>query len=233
MPAFAIDEAGDVGRKTRSIFTLTLEEPVLKIRLLLILALALAIPSLAFADDMAGPYVYKTSIRINTQHYLVYYPTPTAKEPHYLTGSWAPKLSFNVQGPLEGGSQITVVFTKPSGAAWLTKNLDTPEIGGDTFQSFSMDGIDMEKQAINLGGVFGIKILLSNALTGTKATLFTGKFTVTKFHYGSAPNEVNQADFWVNHDWNLPIGHLGFDEDPSNAEAPQMQVKMWFRGSLE
>jgi len=203
-----------------------------KIRLLLLLALALFLPTPSRADDLAGPYVYKTSVRLNTQHYLVYYPTPTAKEPQYLTGSWAPKLNFNLQGPVEGGSQLTVKFTKPNGAPWITKDLPTDETAADSYKDYSLDGIDMEKQAINVGGTFGVSIVLSNALSGTKKELFNGKFQVVKFHYGTAPNEVHQADFWVNHDWNLPIGQLSFDESNST-EAPQLLIKMWFRGPIQ
>jgi hypothetical protein len=205
----------------------------LRIRLLLLLILALAFPALALADDLPGPYVYKSSVRLNTQHYLVYWPTPTAKEPQYLTGSWVPKLNFNVQGPLEGGSQITVKFTKPGGAKWISRDLRTDETAADSFQSFTLDGIEMEKQATTMTGVFTLNIVLTNALSGVNKSLYTGKFEVGKFHYGSAPNEVRQADYYVNHDWTLPIGQMSFDDNPANAEAPQLIVKMWFRVALD
>src|SRR5580658_7743671 len=77
--------------------------------------------------DLEGPYVYKSSVHINTRKFLVYYPTPTAKEPQYNTNSWAPRFEFNVQGPLEGGSQISVYFSKPDGSTWFSTNLNTPE----------------------------------------------------------------------------------------------------------
>ncbi len=208
----------------------------MKIRWLLLLALALpplTLPLPARAQKMAGPYVYKSSVHLNTQHYLVYWPSPTAKEPQYLTGSWAPRLNFNVQGPLEGGSQISVRFAKPGGAKWFSRDLKTDETDADSFQSFSLDGNDLEKQATTLTGEFTLTVALSNALSGVNKTLYTGKFEVVKFHYGSAPNEVHQADYYVNHDWTLPIGQMGFDDDPANAEAPTLRVTLWFRGALD
>ena len=200
---------------------------------LLVLSLMVALPTFSRADDMTGPYVYKSSVHLNTQHYLVYWPSPTAKEPEYLTGSWAPKLDFNVQGPLEGGSQISVTFAKPGGVKWFSRNLRTDEIGADTFSSFSLDGNDLEKQATKLAGTFTVTISLSNALTSTNKTLYVGKFEVVKFHYGSAPNEIHQADYYVNHDWTLPIGQMSYDDDPSNAEAPTLRMNIWFRGPLQ
>ncbi|BDI32098.1 hypothetical protein CCAX7_41490 [Capsulimonas corticalis] len=205
----------------------------MKIRLLLLLILALVFPTFARADDLVGPYVYKSSVRLNTQHYLVYWPSPTAKEPQYLTGSWAPKLNFNVQGPLEGGSQISVQFTKPGGVKWIHRDLKTDETDADSFQSFSLDGIDLDKQATMATGEFTLNIVLTNALNGTNKPLYTGKFEVAKFHYGAAPNEVHQADYYVNHDWTLPIGQMSFDDNPENAEAPALLVKLWFRGPLD
>ena len=205
----------------------------MKFRLLFLLALTLtaALPTLTRAQEMPGPYVYKSSVHLNTQHYLRYWPTPTAKEPQYLTGSWAPKLNFNVQGPLEGGSQITVTFAKPGGVQWFHEDLKTDEIDGNTFQSFTLDGNDLEKQATTLAGTFTLTISLSNALTSTHKTLYIGKFEVGKFHYGTAPNEVHQADYYVNHDWTLPIGQMSFDDDPANAEAPTLRMNIWFRGA--
>ncbi|HLK58137.1 MAG TPA: hypothetical protein VKU00_16335 [Chthonomonadaceae bacterium] len=203
----------------------------MRVYALMALALLLALCSAVQtrAGEVEGPYVYKSSIHINTQHYLVYWPSPTAKEPQYLTGSWAPRFDFNVQGPLEGGSQISVSFFKPDGAKWLTRNLNTEETAKDTFQHFMSDGLEMEKQATTQTGIFTIKIELSNALTKTDKTLFTGKFEVGKFHYGTAPNEKNQNDYFVNHDWTLPIGQMSFDTH-GDAEAPKLLVSLWFRG---
>lgn len=186
----------------------------------------------AEAADLVGPYIFKSSMHIRAHHWLVYWTTPTAKEPQYLTGSWTPEFDFNLQGPLEGGSQLSVTFLKPDGSKWLTRNLVTPEVAADAFELFNSNLLDLEKYALPIAGTFTIKIDMSNALTKANKTLFTGKFDVVKFHYGTGTKEKNQADYYVNHDWELPIGQLGFDTQ-IDAEAPQLRVNMWFRGKVE
>lgn len=201
-----------------------------------VLALALALVACTTSNariQEEGPYVYKSSIRLNTYHFLRYWPNPNAKEPQYNFGAWTPKMQFNVQGPLEGGSQVSVTFTKPNGAPWFSTNLETLEIPADQYAEFKYDDTSAEKKAIILTGNFGITINLSNSLTGTKKTLFSGKFDVGKFHYGSTnKDEVNNFDYYVNHDWNLPIAQMVFDEQTSE-DTPRLVINAWFRGTLD
>ena len=195
---------------------------------LLLLAIAVG----ARAEEPQGPYVFKSSVRINTRKFLVYYPTPTAKEPQYQTNSWAPRFEFNILGPLEGGSQISVSFTKPDGTKWISQNLTTPETDAENFARFTSDALDLEKQAILQTGTAGMTITLSNALTKTSKTLFTGKFEVGKFRYSTAdPNSKNPYEYYVNHDWELPIGQLAFDSQ-IDSEAPHLRIHLWFRGKV-
>lgn len=198
------------------------------------LAMILLTAFCSIASAQEGPYVYKTSVRINTRKFLVYYPTPTAKEPQYSTNTWAPRFEFNVQGPLEGGSQISVSFKKPDGAAWFSSNLDTPEKPADEFAHFSSDALDLEKKAITTIGSATMTVTLTNALSKTNKTLFTGKFDVGKFYYGptAAAKPKDAVEYYVNHDWNLPIGQLAFDS-AINAEAPHLRLLMWFRGPVK
>ena len=206
----------------------------MKTRLLIVCAALLAVLSAAGSHAQEGPYVYKTSVRINTHKYLRYWPSASAKEPTYNTNCWAPRFEFNVQGPLEGGSQLSVTFTKPDGTNWYSQNLPTPEVTADNFEHFLVDGNEQEKKAITQTGTCTMSIHLSNALNKTSKTLFTGKFEVGKFYYGptAASSPKNACDFYVNHDWELPIGQLAFD-DPTNADAPHLHIKLWFRGESQ
>ncbi len=75
-------------------------------------------------------------------------------------------------------------------------------------------------------GLYGVKI------TDTRdgAVLFQGKFKVGKFKTGpNIPMFRNQNDFFVDQDWNLPIGYawLNWAKD-KNAPAPT--VSMWIKG---
>jgi hypothetical protein len=201
---------------------------------LLMMALMLVVCTARMAHaQLEGPYVYKSSLRINTYHFLRYWPNPNAKEPTYNFGSWTPKVEFNVQGPLEGGSQVSLTFTKPDGTKWFSVNLETPEIPADQFASFRYDDTSKEKLATILTGTFGLTINLANALTKTNKTLFTGKFDVAKFHYGgNAPDAKNNFDYYVSHDWNLPIAQLVWSEE-EDERTPRLRVNMWFRGEKD
>lgn len=199
---------------------------------LLILAFYLLAPLVSRAD--AGPIIWKTSLRVYTTRFETYWPTPAAKEPQYLTTSWMPRFTFTVQGPLAGGSKITVSFTKPDGSAWLSLPCDTPEIGeGETRRIDSPNEQTNDKRAIRTTGNFGFTIKLTNELTQTKTILYSGTFTVSKFHLGSVePKFKNVFEYYVEHDWLLPIGYLYADDIQDN-EAPPVTAVMWFRGDMD
>ena len=151
-----------------------------------------------------------------------------------MSTSWYPRLSFTAQGPIGGGSQMSVTFRKPDGSVWLTQLLETPEIGGDDTRQIDMptDSVKDERHAILATGLFSFSIDLKNALTGKSATLYEGPFKVGKFHFGSTePKFKDNFEYYVDHDWNLPIGYLYFD-DKIDEEAPRLRLVMWFRGEV-
>ncbi len=202
--------------------------------ILVLLLAAMTLPALCRADS--EPMVLKASLRINTSKFLRYFTTPTAKEPVYNTTAWVPRLSFTIAGPLAGGSQLSITFNKPDGTPWLNMPLTTPEIPENEYAGINNQSISneyLEKRATIVTGLFSYSIHLKNALAGTEKTLMSGKFKVGKFHYGNAlPEYKNQNEYFIDHDWTLPIGTMGFDDRP-DVEAPQLHAAMWFRGVLD
>jgi hypothetical protein len=88
-------------------------------------------------------------------------------------------------------------------------------------------------------GLAGFKINLKNELEGTNATLFAGKFKVEKFHVGvvDLPKFKNNFSYYVNYDWDLPIGYLysydAMDARPGYPPSPtegRFSFVTWFRG---
>jgi len=74
---------------------------------------------------------------------------------------------------------------------------------------------------------------LKNELSGANEKLFSGKFKVSKFHIGNnLPAFKNQFEYFVDQDWNLPIGYLYFNT-PADPKMPPLKVAMWFRGELD
>jgi hypothetical protein len=199
------------------------------------LLLLVAFTPLARAED-AGPTVLKPSMNIMVTRYLRYFATPAAKEPVYNTWSWRPRYNFSIAGPIAGGSQISISFFKPDGSLWMTMPCPVNEIGaGQTVNVVNPNDStpDAERHTTTAVGVYSFKITLKNPLASTNKTLYAGKFTINKFHVGpNLPVNKGQWDFYVEHDWLLPIGYFGWKQDPSE-EAPQVMSLMWFRGDIK
>jgi hypothetical protein len=88
-------------------------------------------------------------------------------------------------------------------------------------------------------GMASFKINLKNELEGTSSTLFAGKFKVEKFHVGviDLPKFKNNFAYYVNYDWNLPIGYVYsydiMDHPPGSApsrDEGRMTFVTWFKG---
>jgi hypothetical protein len=203
--------------------------------LLFALLLTTSLTPRAKAAD-AEPHVIKPSLSIMVTRYLRYFPTPTAKEPVYNTWSWRPRFNFTIAGPLASGSQISIAFYKPDGSPWLTMPCPAQEISeGQTVNIVNPNDStpEAERHTTLATGTFSFKINLKNPLTGTDKMLYTGKFTVNKFHVGpNVPANKNQFDYYVEHDWLLPIGYLFWNIDPQE-QAPQVKAMMWLRGELK
>lgn len=63
--------------------------------------------------------------------------------------------------------------------------------------------------------------------------MFSGRFKVAKFHIGNdQPAFKNQFEYYVDQDWNLPIGYLSFNT-AADQNMPPLKIAMWFRGELD
>jgi hypothetical protein len=170
-----------------------------------------------------NPTIVKQSIIVNCQRFTRFRPDPK-KEPVYGQWSWSPRLEFRVRGPIAGGSQMSVTFTKPNGAPYLTVPLETPEIPAG--ESRLIRAVDQPEEKANIGsGLYGFTITMKNELAGTKSTLYSGKFLVKKYKVGQ---KATETEFYVDHDWLLPIGYLWLNKD-LDEEAPPIMASMWFR----
>ncbi|MGC4047247.1 MAG: hypothetical protein QM758_25900 [Armatimonas sp.] len=193
-------------------------------RLLTALAVLLMLIQVALAHA-AEPKIPMTSVKITTQRFTRWNPDGR-KEPVYGQWSWTPRITFNVVGPLEGGSQLVVNFSKPDGSAWLSVPLKTPELDEDHWETIDMPDFP-EGKAVTFVGSCPVQIVLKNSLTNTKKVLFTGKYEMKKFKdpFDKAPGAT---EFYVDHDWTL--GH-GFAVENEDETAPNVELRMWMRGT--
>lgn len=158
------------------------------------------------------------------------------------TWSWTPRITYRVNGPIPPGGQLSVEFTLPSGKSWIKFDCNTKETAPgswwETECGVNSNDVPDEQASIETG-LAGFKIILKNELEGTNNTLFIGKFKVEKFHVGvvDLPKFKNNFSYYVNYDWNLPIGYVysydGLDHrpgyPPSETEA-RFTFVAWFKG---
>jgi hypothetical protein len=183
--------------------------------------------------------INKPSIQITLRTHQQYYRNGQEDQE---TWSWTPRIVYRVVGPISAGSQLSVEFTLPSGKPWIKFDCNTNETKAGYWweTECGMNSNDVRDQDATIEtGLAGFKINLKNELESTNKTLFAGKFKVEKFHVGviDLPKFKNNFSYYVNYDWNLPIGYL-YDYDmmdfrvgytPSPTEG-RFTFVTWFKG---
>jgi hypothetical protein len=174
-----------------------------------------------------GPPVFlRDTVEVALQTKNTYWKVPNQND--YT--SWVPRVIFEVFYDDSARLRYTADWFNPDGSLWFSEALNYGYSGVKTARITS-DYSDelLNTKAVNATGTYGLK--LTNAKTGE--VVFQGKFKVNKL--AAFPGEArykNRFEFFVDNDWNLPIGYVGFNYD-SAWSYPQPTVFMWFKGRLE
>jgi len=150
--------------------------------------------------------------------------------------SWVPRLKLRVNGPIASGSQIYAEFTVPGGGAWKfdCKTQETDK--GHWWQPDECGGRDAlgEDKGLTYTGPVNFAIKMRNELMGGDVTLFTGRFKVAKVHSNeTGPDYVNHFVYYVDQDWNLPIGYMFLEpDDVYEWKKPTLSFAFWARTEL-
>jgi len=182
-------------------------------------------PAATAAAGQDGPSVAKDSIQLTAF-------TNNSYRGNYDNWSWVPKIQFRVNGPIVSGSQLYVEYTIPGGAP-VKFDCATEETGSDRWWKTECGGRDIpEDKSTTYTGPFQFAIKLRNELAGTDKTIFTGKAKVGKVRSNEhGPKAVNKFVYYVDHDWNLPIGYVYYTPDDLNGmKRPMLNVTFWVRG---
>lgn len=197
--------------------------------LLLLGSLAMFWGKPAYAVE--GPTILKNTMQVSLWQNNGYW-RPGVKDQDFSVNSWFPQVTFRVRGPITGGSQFIIEYTRADGSVWAQVPCPTEEIPADrwvgvmTERDSSPEG---EKKYTTAVGPFGFKIRLKNELAGTNQVLYTGKFTIGKVSkFNGTPVTKNKYDYYIDHDWALPIGYLWFK--PDTVVSP-LSATMWFKGN--
>src|SRR3712207_4631527 len=135
--------------------------------------------------------------------------------------SWTPRVKFVAEGQLPSGAHFYAEVAQPGGGAWLKIRCEN---NGENYSCYGPDDRDANSSVATGDVPFAIKI--RNPLEGTDVTVFTGRAKVEKAHTGgNIPPTSKMFVYFANHDANLPIGQVYFNER-YNA----LGVKFWVRG---
>jgi hypothetical protein len=152
---------------------------------------------------------------------------------NFDTWSWVPQMEYRVNGPIASGSQLYAEFSMPGSGPWVKFDCKTGEAQPGYWWKTECGGRDIpEDKSTTYTGPVSFAIHLRNELAGTDATLFTGKATVGKVHSNEqGPKAVNKFVYYVDHDWNLPIGYVFYTADDGRGmDRPILNLAFWVRG---
>ncbi len=142
--------------------------------------------------------------------------------------SWLPAIEYRVNGPIATGSQLSVEFSLPTNRQWL--KFDCPNIVLDIEKGYwwktecgalrhGRSAAVRNEKSVTFTGIVNFAIHLRNEVQGTDAVLFTGKMKVGKFL--PLPKNPSYIEYYVDDDWRIPIGYIGFEFGSKNRSAGQ------------
>jgi hypothetical protein len=180
------------------------------------------------------PTIAKDSVQVKAFTFGVY-------RKNYDVWSWVPKIDYRVNGPIASGSQLYVEFTLPGSGPWVKFDCKTEETQkGYGFDTECGGRQISEDKGSTYTGPVNFSIRMRNELAGGDQTLFTGKMKVAKVHSNEeGPKAANKFVYYVDHDWNLPIGYVFYEpdkqwdlDDPRRWVKPKLSVAFWARGEI-
>ena len=141
--------------------------------------------------------------------------------------SWFPQITFDVFYDFSSKLRYTAEWLNPDGSLWFSEPLDmfkSTSVSLPTVRSPNSSE-QLNSKAVVAAGTYGLKITNSK----TNEVVFQGKFKVNKLPLD--PKLKNKVLFYVDNDWHLPIGYVGFNENFTDYEVrTRPTVFFWFKG---
>ncbi len=224
--------------RTRSVMPL-IPEPALTVGLLprtrslplpvlISIALIVALFSAISAAAQDQPTIAKDSVQVTAF-------TLSSYKGDFKVFSWLPRLNLRVNGPIASGSQLYAEFSTSAGP-WVKFDCKTEETQPGHWWEAECGGRDgiPEDKGLTYTGPISFTIKMRNELAGGDVTLFTGKAKVAKVHSNeTGPNFVNHFVYYVDQDWNLPIGYIFLEpDDVYDWKKPVLSFAFWARTEL-
>ncbi len=176
------------------------------------------------------PKLLKSSIYIQAKVDKQYWKTPKLN-----VSSWVPTIEFSVYVDRDTeGFEYTAEYLNPDGTLWFVEPLRTGSYAADRTIKLSSEYLTtramLNTKSTNLTGIYGVKI---NDKSRGK-TIFEGKFKVGKFQ-SEFQKGKSEFDFFVEHDWMMPIGFVGFHHSALTADYGGFGViaSLWMKGEID
>ncbi|HEX6279710.1 MAG TPA: hypothetical protein VFZ49_06790 [Pyrinomonadaceae bacterium] len=144
--------------------------------------------------------------------------------------SWVPLIRFNQFYNEEKQLNYSVDYVNPDGSAWYSEKLESSGRNADRtvlYQSPSPWGGVLDTKSTAATGVFSFRIKSDD----TGEVIYQGKFKVGKVSTANGRPDKNKFDFFVDHDWLLPYGTIGFHHAIDQSGAMPLLVSFWINGS--
>jgi hypothetical protein len=173
------------------------------------------------------PRFLRDSVEISVRNESRYWKFP--KQDHYH--SWIPTVSFDLFFDNSVSLRYNAEWTKPDGTPWFTEPLRFGTGGADqTVRVSSAFSQEFDKVSTATTGTYGVKIVN----TKNNETIFQGKFKIGKMAlFAGDPRYKNAFLFYVDNDWLLPTGYVGFQYNDSFESALKPNIYTWFKGNLD
>lgn len=183
-----------------------------------------------FEMPPAKPMFLKETLYIEAAIHKGYWKVP-ADAKH---SSWVPRISFDTYESKDGETiQYAVDYFNTDGSLWFSEDLEAGFRAANYTVSRRSDRFftsqTAEKKATSTTGVFGVKIRNK----ATAETVFQGKFKVGKFMPENRAK--NEFEFFVDHDWLLPYGYVGFHHSAfaNDGGGVPVEISIWTKGNFD
>jgi hypothetical protein len=167
------------------------------------------------------PRLLLETLEIKAKNETNYWKTPNKNN----VANWFPQVSFDVF--YKRGSpalRFNAEWFNPDGSAWFSEPLE--KVGSDFTLRSPYESKQYYENSIITTGTYGLKI----TDTKTGKVHFQGKFKVNKM---AVKEDIKQI-FYVDNDWMLPFGYVGFEKGYTDYEVSTRPMAFfWFKGNLE
>ena len=172
------------------------------------------------------PQLIKTSIYIQAESHNEYWKMKGQRN----HSSWVPLIRFDQFYNNDTPLNYTVDYFNPDGSAWYTEKLESSGRNADrtvVYKSPSPWAGTLDTKSTDATGIFSFKITND----ATKEVLYQGKFKVGKFSTSNGGPDKNKFGFYVDHEWLMPYGTVGFHHSIDEVGGMPPLVSVWIKGT--